>query len=202
MTHFEVHTTGERFSRCTEQYFLFRRVSELRSVTFRVTVAVELALCAASLVFAVLERQIVWMLLFFLAAAALLAWHVARELQGRDVKSFIQKARQQKLSPEDAAKKLHIVFDEQGCIFRAPGSTLPGKDVEEQRLFAYTGVAGLFVSEDYMLVASRKAGSVCFAKSDLAQGSAEELTAFLEKMCGRKATVCQLNTDKFQALLR
>lgn len=202
MAHFEVRTTGERFNRCTEQYFLFRRVSELRSMTFRVTVAVELALCAASLIFAVLERRIIWMLVFFLAAAALLVWHILGELQGRDVKAFIRKARQQKLPPEDAAKELLIVFDEAGCVFRAPGSTLPGRDVEEQKLFAYADVGGLFVSEDYMLAASKRAGSVCFAKSDLAEGTAEELTAFLEEKCGRKAVRCQLNTDKLQALLQ
>lgn len=202
MVHFEVRTTGERFSRCTEQYFLFRRVRELRSMAFRVSVGVEIALCAASAVFAVLEYRVRWMLVFFSIAAVVLAWHVAGELRGRDTRNYILRARKQTLAPEEAGKELVVLFDDQGCIFRAPGSTLPGRDVEEQRLFAYTDVGGLFVSEEYMLVASKKAGSVCFAKADLCAGTPEELVAFLEERCGRKAMVCQLNTDRLQFLRR
>ena len=202
MTRFEERTTGERFNRCTDQYFLFRRVRETRGLTFKVTVGVELALLCACVVFAVLERRILWMLAFFLVAAVVLLWHVAGELQGRDTRNFILKARKQVLSPEEAAKELVITFDDEGCTFSAPGSTLPGRDVETQKLFTYAEVGDLFVSEDYMLVASQKAGSVCFAKADLTEGTAEELTAFLEEKCGRKAMVCQFDTDRLQALLK
>lgn len=69
------------------------------------------------------------------------------------------------LSPEDAAKKLVVSFDEEGCTLSAPGTTLPNQEVESRRLFEYPEVGGLFVSEDYMLVACKKAVSVCFAKS-------------------------------------
>lgn len=202
MTQFQVRTTGERFNRCTDQYFLFRRVRELHSITFKATVGVELALIAVCLVFAVLEHRLLWMLAFFLVATAVLIWHVIGEFQGRDTRNFIQKARKQPLSPQEAAKELVITFDEQGCTFAAPGSTLPGREVESTKLFDYGQVGGLFVSEDYMLVASQKAGSVCFAKADLAEGTAEELTAFLEDKCGRKAMVCRFNTEKLQALLK
>lgn len=202
MPQFEVRTTGERFAHCTEQYFLFRRVQELRSLTFKVTVGVEAALCAASMVFAVLERGVPWMLAFFLAAAAILAWHVTGEICGRDTRNFIRKARQQKLTPEDAAKELIISFDDRGCTLSAPGTTLPGKDVEAQKLFDYASVGGLFVAEEYMLVASKKAGSVCFPIAGLVAGTAAELTAFLERRCDRKAVICRLNTEKLRALLR
>lgn len=202
MVHFEVRTTGERFARCTEQYFLFRRVQELRSMTFKVTVGVEAALGVASLVFVVLERKVPLMMGFFLLAAVVLAWHVTGELQGKDTRNFIQKARQQKLTPEDAAKELVVSFDDQGCTLSAPGTTLPGKDVESQKLFDYAAVGGLFVAEEYMLVASKKAGSVCFPTAGLAEGTAADLTAFLEQRCNRKAVVCQLNTEKLQALLK
>lgn len=159
-------------------------------------------MCAASAVFAVLERGVPWMMAFFLVAAAVLAWHVAGELRGRDTRNFIRKARRQALKPEDAAKELVIAFDDEGCTLSAPGTTLPGRDVESQRLFDYGSVGGLFAAEEYMLVASKKAGSVCFPIEGLVEGTPAELTAFLEQRCNRKAVVCELNDEKLQALLR
>ena len=46
--------------------------------------------------------------------------------------------------PEEAEKELVVSFDEEGCTLRAPGSTLPGQDVEERHLFSYGQVTGLF----------------------------------------------------------
>ena len=93
-------------------------------------------------------------------------------------------------------------FDEEGCTLRAPGSTLPGQDAEERRLFSYGQVTGLFRSESYFLTACDKASSLCFPLAGLTGGTPEELTAFLEEKCGRKAMRYALETEHMQALLR
>ena len=134
----------------------------------------------------------------------------AREVQGRsfrlavagEAKKFIKKAREQVLSPEDAAKKLVVSFDEEGCTLSAPGTTLPNQEVESRRLFEYPEVGGLFVSEDYMLVACKKAVSVCFAKSCLTGGSPQAFQDFLEEKCGRPWVSYTLKTKALQAMLR
>ena len=106
------------------------------------------------------------------------------------------------LSPEDAAKKLVVSFDEEGCTLSAPGTTLPNQEVESRRLFEYPDVGGLFVSEDYMLVACKKAVSVCFAKSCLTGGSPQAFQDFLEEKCGRPWVSYTLKTKALQAMLR
>ena len=95
-----------------------------------------------------------------------------------------------------------MVFDEDGCLLRAPGTTLPGRDVEEQRLFSYDQVSGLFRSERHLLAASKGAASICLPLEGLEGGSGEGLAAFLEARCGRKTQYYALDTDAFRALLR
>lgn len=199
MVQFEARTTCERFHGYTEQYLLFRRAQEVRRPAFRVILGAEAAVAAAAVAMAVLGRGFPWL---YLAAAAVIIWSMTRSLQGADTRNYIRRARQNRLSPEDAAKEMVISFDETGCTLSAPGNSLPGGDAEERRLFSYGQVSGLFVSEDYLLVASKEAGSVCFAKADLTVGAPEELIAFLERSCGRQAAVYRLNTARLQALLR
>ena len=203
MVQFKVQMTGETFNACTEQYVLFRRAREIAGGTFRIVVLVELAAAVAALVLAVTQQESGWLPRgFFLLAAGLLSWQAVRKVRGTDTRSYIKKARAQVLPPEEAEKELEVSFDEEGCTLRAPGSTLPGQDVEERRLFSYGQVSGLFRSESYFLVACDKASSICFPLAGLTGGTAEELTSFLETQCGRKAMHYALETEKFQALLR
>ena len=123
-------------------------------------------------------------------------------VQGSDTRNYIKKARAQTLPPEEAEKELVVSFDEEGCTLQAPGSTLPSQDVEERNLFSYNQVTGLYRSESYCLVACDKASSICFPLVGLTGGTPEELVAFLEERCGRKAVRYALETEKFQALLQ
>ena len=202
MARFEVRMTGEAFNACTEQYILFRRAREIAGGSFRAVVLVEFVVAAAALVLAVTQQGSWGPRLFFLLAAVLLIWRAVSKIQGRDTRSYIRKARSQPLPPEEAAKELVVVFDEEGCTLWAPGSTLPGQDVEERHLFSYDQVGGLFRSESYLLAACDKAASICFPLTGLTGGTPEELTAFLEERCGRKAVRYALESEKFQALLR
>lgn len=202
MARFEVKMTGETFNACTEQYILFRRAREMAGGSFRVVVLVEFAVAAAALVLAVTQQGSWGPRIFFLCAAALLIWRAVSKVQGRDTRSYIKKARSHILPPEEAAKELVVSFDEEGCTLRAPGSTLPGQDVGERHLFSYDQVGGLFRSESYLLAACDKAASICFPLTGLTGGTPEELTAFLEERCGRKAVRYALESEKFQALLR
>ena len=188
--------TGKTFNACTEQYILFRRAREIAGGSFKIVVLAELVVAVVALILAVTQR------IFFLFAAALLVWRAVSKVQGSDTRNYIKKARAQTLPPEEAEKELVVSFDEEGCTLRAPGSTLPGQDVEERNLFSYNQVTGLYRSESYCLVACDKAASICFPLVGLTGGTPEELTAFLEERCGRKAARYELETEKFQALLR
>ena len=199
---FQARTTGERFNRCTEQFILFRRAQEVSSPFFKIKVGGPLVLAVAAVVVTLVQQQWDVTGLFMIVAAAILVWYAVNQLQGRSTRTYIRNARRHPLSQEDAEKELLLDFDEEGCTFRAPGSTLPGSDQEERRLFAYGDISGIFVSEDYLLLGSKTAGSVCFAKADLVQGTAEELTAFLEEKCGQKSVHYDLNTENMQALLK
>ena len=202
MKRFEVRTTGKVFSSWTDQYCLFRRAREVQGRSFRLAVAGEAIVAAAAFVLALWGRQSPAQLLFFFGGSLLITWHVTGKIQGRDTKKFIKKAREQVLSPEDAAKKLVVSFDEEGCTLSAPGTTLPNQEVESRRLVEYPEVGGLFVSEDYMLVACKKAVSVCFAKSCLTGGSPQAFQDFLEEKCGRPWVSYTLKTKALQAMLR
>lgn len=194
--------TGKTFQTCTEQYILFRRAREIAGGSFKLVVLVEVIVAVAALVLAVVQQGSVATRIFFLFAAALLIWRAVSKVQGRDTRGYIKKARTQTLPPEEAEKELVVSFDEEGCTLRAPGSTLPGQDAEERRLFSYGQVTGLFRSESYFLTACDKASSLCFPLTGLTGGTPEELTAFLEEKCGRKAMRYALETEHMQALLR
>ena len=202
MPSFEVRTTGERFNRCTEQFILFRRAQEVSGTFFKLKTGGPLLLAAAAVGVTAAQGQ--WDItgLFMLVAAAVLVWYAVSQLLGTGTKTYIRNARKHPLPPEEREKVLCLDFDEEGCTFRAPGSTLPGSDQEERRLFSYGEVSGLFTSEDYVLVGSRTAGSVCFPKADLVQGTPEELLAFLEESCGRRAVYYALDTPRMQAFLK
>ena len=202
MALFRVKMTGKVFSDCTQQYILFRRARDLAGAGFKAVVLLEAAAAAAALVLAVTQQGSLPMRIFYLLAAVFLAWQAVGKLLGRDTRAYLRRARAQPLSPEDAAKVLEVVFDEDGCLLRAPGTTLPGRDVEEQRLFSYDQVSGLFRSERHLLAASKGAASICLPLEGLEGGSEEELTAFLEARCGRKTQYYALDTDAFRALLR
>lgn len=194
--------TGKTFQTCTEQYILFRRAREIAGGSFKLVVLVEVIVAVAALVLAVVQQGSMATRIFFLFAAALLIWRAVSKVQGRDTRGYIKKARTQTLPPEEAEKELMVSFDEEGCTLRAPGSTLPGQDVEERRLFSYGQVTGLFRSESYFLTACDKASSLCFPLAGLTGGTPEELTAFLEEKCGRKAMRYALETEHMRALLR
>lgn len=194
--------TGKTFQTCTEQYILFRRAREIAGGSFKLVVLVEVIVAVAALVLAVVQQGSMATRIFFLFAAALLIWRAVSKVQGRDTRGYIKKARTQTLPPEEAEKELVVSFDEEGCTLRAPGSTLPGQDVEERRLFSYGQVTGLFRSESYFLTACDKASSLCFPLAGLTGGTPEELTAFLEEKCGRKAMRYALETEHMRALLR
>lgn len=202
MPQFEVKMTGETFHACTQQYILFRRAREMASGRFRLVLLGEVVVAVAALALAVTQREegIVW--IFFLLAAGVILCHAVQKLLGWDTRAYIRKARAQTLPPEEAKKELVVSFDEEGCTLRALGTTLPGQDVEERHLFSYDQVSGLFRSESYLLAACDKAASICFPLTGLTGGTPEELTAFLEERCGRKAARYALETEKFQALLR
>ena len=202
MARFEVRMTGKTFQTCTEQYILFRRAREIAGGSFKLVVLVEVIVAVAALVLAVVQQGSMATRIFFLFAAALLIWRAVSKVQGRDTRGYIKKARTQTLPPEEAEKELVVSFDEEGCTLRAPGSTLPGQDVEERHLFSYGQVTGLFRSESYFLTACDKASSLCFPLAGLTGGTPEELTAFLEEKCGRKAMRYALETEHMQALLR
>lgn len=202
MARFEVKTTGETFNACTEQYILFRRAREIAGGSFKLVVLVEAVAAVAALILAVFQQGGVASRIFFLFAAALLIWRAVSKVQGSDTRNYIKKARAQTLPPEEAEKELVVSFDEEGCTLQAPGSTLPSQDVEERNLFSYNQVTGLYRSESYCLVACDKASSICFPLVGLTGGTPEELVAFLEERCGRKAVRYALETEKFRALLR
>lgn len=202
MARFEVKMTGETFNACTEQYILFRRAREIAGGSFKLVVLVEAVAAVAALILAVFQQGGVASRIFFLFAAALLIWRAVSKVQGSDTRNYIKKARAQTLPPEEAEKELVVSFDEEGCTLQAPGSTLPGQDVEERNLFSYNQVTGLYRSESYCLVACDKASSICFPLVGLTGGTPEELVAFLAERCGRKAARYALETEKFQALLR
>ena len=199
---FTVKTTGDRFSRCTEQFFLFRRAQERASLFFKIKVGGPLMLAAAAVVLAVTQDWSGPAGLLLVLAAAVLVWYAAGQLQGRSTRAFIRTARSHPVAPEDADTELLLEFDQEGCTLRAPDSLLPGSDQEERQLFSYGDVSGLFVSEDYVLLGSKTAGGACFAKADLTRGTPEALIAFLEEKCGRKAIYHPLNTKHMQALLK
>ena len=194
--------TGETFNACTEQYILFRRAREIAGGSFKLVVLVEAVAAVAALILAVFQQGGVASRIFFLFAAALLIWRAVSKVQGSDTRNYIKKARAQTLPPEEAEKELVVSFDEEGCTLQAPGSTLPSQDVEERNLFSYNQVTGLYRSESYCLVACDKASSICFPLVGLTGGTPEELVAFLEERCGRKAVRYALETEKFQALLQ
>ena len=194
--------TGKTFQTCTEQYILFRRAREIAGGSFKLVVLVEVIVAVAALVLAVVQQGSMATRIFFLFAAALLIWRAVSKVQGRDTRGYIKKARTQTLPPEEAEKELMVSFDEEGCTLRAPGSTLPGQDAEERHLFSYGQVTGLFRSESYFLTACDKASSLCFPLAGLTGGTPEELTAFLEEKCGRKAMRYALETEHMRALLR
>ena len=199
---FTVKTTGDRFSRCTEQFFLFRRAQERASLFFKIFV-VERHVHPRDLhAFPARRSSGRPAGLLLVLAAAVLVWYAAGQLQGRSTRAFIRTARSHPVAPEDADTELLLEFDQEGCTLRAPDSLLPGSDQEERRLFSYGDVSGLFVSEDYVLLGSKTAGGACFAKADLTQGTPEALIAFLEEKCGRKAIYHPLNTKHMQALLK
>ncbi|MGN8968821.1 hypothetical protein [Intestinimonas sp. HCP28S3_D6] len=202
MARFEVRMTGKTFNACTEQYILFRRAREIAGGSFKIVVLAELVVAVVALILAVTQQNGLGTRLFFLFAAVLLIWRAVSKVQGSDTRNYIKKARTQTLPPEEAEKELVVSFDEEGCTLRALGSTLPGQDVEERDLFYYNQVTGLYRSESYCLVACDKAASICFPLVGLTGGTPEELTAFLEEQCGRKAARYELETEKFQALLR
>ncbi|MCC2258122.1 hypothetical protein AAAT94_08225 [Intestinimonas aquisgranensis] len=202
MARFEVKMTGETFNACTEQYILFRRAREIAGGSFKLVVLVEAVAAVAALILAVFQQGGVASRIFFLFAAALLIWRAVSKVQGSDTRNYIKKARAQTLPPEEAEKELVVSFDEEGCTLQAPGSTLPSQDVEERNLFSYNQVTGLYRSESYCLVACDKASSICFPLVGLTGGTPEELVAFLEERCGRKAVRYALETEKFQALLQ
>ena len=201
MARFEVKMTGEAFNACTEQYILFRRAREIAGGGFKVVVLVEAVAAIAAVLLAVSQQEGLLTRVFFLLAAIFLVWRAVSKVQGRDTRSYIQRARAQKLSPEDGKKELVASFEEDGCVLKAPGDTLPGQDVEERRLFSYGQVSGLFRSESYFLAACDKASSICFPLAGLTGGTPEELTAFLEERCQRKAVFYPLETEKFQTFL-
>lgn len=202
MARFEVRMTGATFQTCTEQYILFRRAREIAGGSFRLVVLAEAVVAVAALALAVFQQGDTVARIFFLFAAALLIWRAVSKVRGSDTRSYIKKARAHTLPPEEAEKELVVSFDEEGCTLRAPGSTLPGQDVEERRLFSYSQVTGLFRSESYFLTACDKASSICFPLFGLNGGTPEELTAFLEEQCGRKTMHYALETEKMQAFLR
>ena len=199
---FQVRTTGERFNRCTEQFILFRRAQEVSSPFFKIKVGGPLVLAVAAVAVTLVQQQWDVTGLFMIVAAAILVWYAVNQLQGRSTRAFIRTARSHPVAPEDADTELLLEFDQEGCTLRAPDSLLPGSDQEERRLFSYGDVSGLFVSEDYVLLGSKTAGGACFAKADLVQGTPEELLAFLEESCGRRAVYYALDTPRMQAFLK
>lgn len=202
MARFEVKMTGATFQSCTEQYILFRRAREVAGTGFKIVVLIEAVAAVSAVLLAVSQQEAPLTRILFFLAAVFLAWRAVSKVQGRDTRSYIQRARAQKISPEDGAKELVVSFDEEGCTLGTAGGTLPGQDVEERKLFSYDQVSGLFRSESYFLAACDKASSICFPLAGLTGGTPEELTAFLEERCQRKAVFYPLETEKFQTFLR